>query len=226
MLFWDIKGYIKSSGINSDADYVHNRIMELSSFDLNWSPSFKQHLVNSKNHLPFSLSRFSLSVEEDLNFVFATEEGQLLRFNLQSPSEFGLMEYEHFGPITTLHQSPFFPEIFLSAGDWTINIWKSNIPIPLVTSPCANTYITAAQWSPTRPGVFFVGKANGSIEMWDFIDKSHAPSIVQNICSPSPISSLSFLSESIPDNDSSAGIQLLAVGDNQGRLHILEVPRN
>ncbi len=43
--------------------------------------------------------------------------------------------------------------------------------------------ITDAEWSPTRPGVFFISKQNGSIDIWDIVDRTHAPSLSQSISS-------------------------------------------
>ena len=43
--------------------------------------------------------------------------------------------------------------------------------------------ITDVEWSPTRPGVFFIAKQNGSIDIWDIVDRTHAPSISQSISS-------------------------------------------
>lgn len=41
--------------------------------------------------------------------------------------------------------------------------------------------ITDAEWSPTRPGVFYVSTKNGAIDIWDMIDRTHAPSVTQSI---------------------------------------------
>ena len=43
--------------------------------------------------------------------------------------------------------------------------------------------ITDAEWSPTRPGVFYISKQNGSVDIWDIIDRTHAPSLSQSISS-------------------------------------------
>ena len=43
--------------------------------------------------------------------------------------------------------------------------------------------ITDAEWSPTRPGVFYISKQNGSIDIWDIVDRTHGPSISQSISS-------------------------------------------
>lgn len=128
-------------------------------------------------------------------------------------------ELTHYGAIVSLQGSPFFPDIFLSGGDWTLNIWNVNVDQPLLTSPSAPSALTAVRWSPTRPGVIFAGREDGNIDIWDLMDKSHLPSLTQNVSS-SPITTMEFL----PSSREQA--QLLAIGDSQGRLHILEVPRS
>ncbi len=35
----------------------------------------------------------------------------------------------HFGNCVSLVQSPFFPEIFLTAGDWSLHVWQWNIDV-------------------------------------------------------------------------------------------------
>ena len=48
-------------------------------------------------------------------------------------------------------------------------------------SPCSETKYTVGYWSLTRPAVLFIGRADGSMEVWDLLEKSHEPSEVQNI---------------------------------------------
>ena len=42
---------------------------------------------------------------------------------------------------------------------------------PLLISPLSTCNLTSGEWSPTRPGVFFIGKRDGTIEIWDLIDR-------------------------------------------------------
>lgn len=49
--------------------------------------------------------------------------------------------------------------------------------------------MTAGHWSPSRPGVFFIAKVDGSVEVWDLLDKTHEPSLVQSV-SPAPITTI------------------------------------
>ena len=41
--------------------------------------------------------------------------------------------------------------------------------------------ITDAEWSPTRPGVFYISTKNGAIDVWDIIDRTDNPSLTQSI---------------------------------------------
>lgn len=44
-------------------------------------------------------------------------------------------------------------------------------------------------WSPSRPGIFYIAKVDGSIDVWDLLDKTHEPTLTQNV-SPTAITVL------------------------------------
>ncbi|UJR25204.1 hypothetical protein I4U23_006556 [Adineta vaga] len=123
------------------------------------------------------------------------------------------------GPVVGLKRSPFFKDVILIAGGWTFQIWREKVHSGslLHTSPMKEK-ITDIEWSPTRPGVFYIAKQNGSIDVWDIIDRTHAPSISQSI-SNTAVTYLSIRTISSKQ-------QLLAAGDSNGTLHILEVPQS
>ena len=79
----------------------------------------------------------------------------------------------------------------------------------------------AGRWSPTRPGVIVLSRADGLVDIWDLTDQSHKPSMSAPIAS-TKLSSMEFASRG-PSNSST--MQLLAAGDAGGNLHILEMPR-
>jgi WD40 repeat protein len=148
------------------------------------------------------------------------------------------MASDHNRPCTALVRSPFFGDMLLSVGDWNFHIWKledfsanSSTPageaakekMPIFTSPDANTYLTGGQWSPTRPGVLLISKADGCVDVWDFTDSSSRPSATL-MTTPSRITSMSFLTG--PMADKNKGQQQLAIGDVVGSLHVFDVPRN
>jgi WD40 repeat protein len=138
------------------------------------------------------------------------------------------MSKDHNRPSVSLAQSPFFPDLIVTASDWTFHLWKLNSPsqgnsdlAPIFTSPDASTYITTAKWSPTRPATLFVGKSDGCIDVWDFSDSSYKPSTTLET-TPSRITSMEFLTGKTANKKT----QLLAVGDEQGSLHVFEMQRN
>lgn len=92
---------------------------------------------------------------------------------------------------------------------------------PLFTSPLSNTYLTAGTWSPTRPAVLIVSCADGTIQAWDFTDSCSRPSLELH-ATHARVTTIEFLNSAA----STSRIQLLALGDETGTLHVFEVPRN
>ncbi|XP_041063784.1 dynein intermediate chain 3, axonemal [Carcharodon carcharias] len=123
----------------------------------------------------------------------------------------------HDGPVNTVQRSPFFTDIILTVGGWTFAIWKEGFTLgPLLHSACATKRCQTGHWSLTRPGVIIIGREDGNIDIWDLLEKTHEPSQTQNISSV-PISCIRPWIVSTRQH-------LLAVSDDFGTLHILEVP--
>lgn len=125
--------------------------------------------------------------------------------------------FAHSGTMTAVERSPFFPDVILTVGGWNFSIWKEGLTSDaLLKSGNSQVTLTGGAWSPTRPGVFFIAKHNGNIDVWDLMDRSHVPALAQNISSL-PITYI------VPWSLSSRQL-MLAAGDSGGTLHILEVP--
>ncbi|KAK6180530.1 hypothetical protein SNE40_012670 [Patella caerulea] len=123
----------------------------------------------------------------------------------------------HDGPVTTLQRSPFFKDIVLSVGGWTLALWKEGVTSGPILHSCADSVkLTGGHWSPSRPGVFFIAKSDGNVDVWDLLDKTHEASMSQSI-SGAAITTLY-------PHQVTQKQQLLAVGDNSGTLHVLEIP--
>jgi len=56
------------------------------------------------------------------------------------------------------------------------------------------------------------------VDVWDLADRSHEPSTTFNVVGGASVTSLAMFSQQ--------STQLLAAGDDQGTLHVLEIPRN
>ncbi|KAK1210332.1 DNAI3 protein, partial [Pygoscelis papua] len=122
----------------------------------------------------------------------------------------------HTETINTLQRSPFFKDIVLSVGGRNFAIWKEGVTNgPILQSSCSAGRYTAGQWSLTRPGVFFIGRDDGNIDIWDLLRKTHEPSHFQNISE----SMITVISPWI----ASPKQHFLAVSDDLGVLHVLEI---
>ncbi|ORY28245.1 WD40 repeat-like protein [Rhizoclosmatium globosum] len=139
-------------------------------------------------------------------FFTATEEGDLLFSDWvaeKSSEEKAASRVEHtysmhFGPMSDLQRSPFFPDIILSSGGWSFHVWKERVNAgPLVSSPTSAGYIISGRWSPTRPGYI-------------------SPATVQNVAS------VGISHMSIRQYPGKMGGQFVAAADDEGTLHILE----
>ncbi|KAJ3315591.1 WD repeat-containing protein 63 [Boothiomyces sp. JEL0838] len=161
-------------------------------------------------------------------FYCATEEGDLIYadWNAEKVSDEKVTRVEfaygaHYGPMSEIARSPFFPDIFLTVGGWSFHIWREKHHMgPLLSSAQASSCVTCGKWSPTRPGVFYIGRADGMLEVWDLLDKSHSPATIQNVAT-SAISTIE-----IKQYAGKGSPQFIAIGDDAGTLHILETPKN
>ncbi|XP_048034159.1 dynein axonemal intermediate chain 3 isoform X1 [Megalobrama amblycephala] len=123
----------------------------------------------------------------------------------------------HHTMINTVSRSPFFKDIILTVGSFSFAIWKEGVTSgPILLSACSKMMCTVGHWSLSRPAVFFIGKENGNIEVWDLLQNTHEPSQTQNISATSITC--------IKTSSTSAKHHLLAVSDRIGTLHILQIP--
>ena len=56
----------------------------------------------------------------------------------------------------------------VKVGDWCAKIWVEEGKTPILSTSYHEAYLTGGCWSPTRPGVFFLTRADGMINVWDY----------------------------------------------------------
>ena len=197
--------------------------------ELPWVPTLEVSLTRVDVGGTLSACRFACSPTDKLvtKCVVASLDGEVGLLDLERPDDAEQYEYckqlsaTHSSPVFTVQISPIFPEILLSVGDWTFQVWKDNGASPIFSSSPALAALTAGCWSPSRPGVLYVARADGVIEAWDFLDRSHEPSVVATIASCA-ITQLTF---QVAAGHNAQHAQL-AAGDSQGALHIIDLPRS
>ncbi|XP_044530778.1 dynein axonemal intermediate chain 3 [Gracilinanus agilis] len=180
------------------------------------------------HNLEYGLSLTLRPIEDyDTKFFIGTGDGEVIYsdWKLERDHDSGklisqkpVFQYRvHDGSIHTVQRSPFYRDIILTIGGWNIAIWKEGVcEGPLLQSCCNTKRYTAGHWSLTRPGVFFLGREDGYIDIWDLLEKTHEACQTQNIC----ITTITY----IRPWQVSAKQQFVAIADHYGTLHILEIP--
>ena len=203
--------------------------------DIVWTPKYAIRLSRLEKGGHLGCSRLSMSTNlSSTRFFCGSHDGEVAYVDFDGSNNASgggstatdaldvtkVVTDGHFGPVNALDRSPFFPDILLSVGDWTFKVWKEGKSTPIYSSPCSAAYLTTGCWSPTRPGVIYTARTDGVLEVWDLLDRSHEPSMTVSASSAS-ITALEFLKEK-----ESSMTQRMAVGDRQGVLHIMDLPRN
>eukprot|EP00026_Physarum_polycephalum_P002615 Phypoly_transcript_02622.p1 GENE.Phypoly_transcript_02622~~Phypoly_transcript_02622.p1 ORF type:complete len:855 (+),score=165.96 Phypoly_transcript_02622:154-2718(+) len=199
---------------------------EIKEMDMFWVPMHRMALTRLDAREELTLCAISLA-PTSTKFACATEDGELVLSDRAPLMEGTRVQPQitpcHHGPVKSLERSPFFDDILLTVGDWTVSVWKEGGATPLLTSPHCASEITVGQWSPTRPGVFYVGRADGFMDVWDLMDKAHIPTMSQQVA-PCALASMQFPPADMPPTLKQTN--QVVVGDSAGTLHLLEVPKN
>uniref|UniRef100_A0A8D3BUF2 Dynein axonemal intermediate chain 3 n=1 Tax=Scophthalmus maximus TaxID=52904 RepID=A0A8D3BUF2_SCOMX len=127
------------------------------------------------------------------------------------------------GPITVWSipssDRPSSKDIILTAGGFNFAIWKEGvIEGPIILSPNTEQVCTVGCWSLSRPAVFFIGKDDGSIEVWNLLEQSSEPVEAYLHVTNAKITC-------ITPWISSPKQHFLAVTDELGMVRILEIPK-
>ena len=138
-----------------------------------------------------------------------TEEGATLSF----------CESVHDGPVTTCTRSPFIDNLVLTVGGKVIALWVEELKNHPLFLKFTEVAVTCGSWSPYRPCVFHIGRADGSIEVWDLARSSDSPVFVQSI-SGKVLTSIA--DHTLPLLDSKS---LLGVGDYNKSFRLLYFPK-
>ncbi|XP_037626290.1 dynein intermediate chain 3, axonemal isoform X1 [Sebastes umbrosus] len=125
----------------------------------------------------------------------------------------------HHRLVNTVQRSPFFKDIILTTGSWNFAIWKEGVMDgPIILSPESEHVCTVGCWSLSRPAVFFIGKEDGSIEVWNLLEKISEPAQVHAHVTNAKITCIKPWTGSSKQH-------FLAVSDDLGTVRVFEIPK-
>eukprot|EP00796_Vickermania_ingenoplastis_P008397 gene8397-5879_t len=129
--------------------------------------------------------------------------------------------YAHGGPVYCVERHPLIGDVFLTCGDNGFKVWRAGLELPLYRSPTIEAGVTCAAWSPGRPAMVFIGRADGKIEVWDLLDRNNEPLLVHHMVQDA-ITTIAF--KPLPSYISSKFTQQVAIGTNLGSFHWYNLP--
>jgi len=150
--------------------------------------------------------------EAPQKYLFGTEQGYILmaqkRKTIDVHARFGFEAGKHHGPVYSIARNPAQNKVFLSVGDWSAKIWTEDLKTPIMQTRYHSAYLTDGCWSSSRPGLFYLTRIDGFLDVWDFFYRQNECAYSQKI-SDSPLTSISV-------NQS-----MVAIGDSEGTVSIM-----
>ena len=154
--------------------------------------------------------------DHPLNYLIGTEQGYIMRVNKRKNAEvnarYGIEGGKHHGPIYSIKRNPSHNKYFMSVGDWSAKIWSEDQKFPIMQTRYHNSYLTDGCWSQTRPGLFFLTRMDGFLDVWDFFYKQNEVAFSQKI-SDSVLTSISVMQS------------MCAIGDAEGTVYMQDLCR-
>ncbi|CAM9744463.1 unnamed protein product [Ascophyllum nodosum] len=163
-------------------------------------------------------------------YLVGTEQGIVMQVNLRNRKQnngisvFDMGCGKHHGSIYSIQRNPTHNKYFMTVGDWTAKIWAEDIKTPIITTKATtklqdnyhSAYLTSGCFSPTRAGVFFVTRMDGVLDIWDYFYRQNEVAYSHKVGD-------GCLSSIAVQGNAQAGGKLVAVGDVNGTVSLLEV---
>lgn len=164
-------------------------------------------------------TRLDNSTEQPMKVLVGTEQGyvyQVIRKGAEGniSNRFGAEGGKHHGPIFAIQRNPAqnLNKYFMTIGDWTAKMWADDLKTPLITTRYHDAYLTDGCWSSTRPGIFFLTRSDGWIDIWDYYYRQN------EICFSQKISDYSLTCMAVKPKTAD-----ILIGDASGSVTLLEM---
>jgi dynein intermediate chain 2 len=166
-------------------------------------------------------------------YLMGTERGSIMlgtkkpkkNCEINYNTSYGLEMGRHLGPVYSLMRNPMYPRYFMSVGDWSVNIWEEEEKTPIIKTRYHPSYLTDGCWAPNRPGLFFVTRRDGWLDIWDYFYRQNEVALSHKVAD----ASLTCLKLNTVTGSSQIGVhhpnvgKYCAIGDSDGTITLLEL---
>lgn len=147
-------------------------------------------------------------------FLCGTDTGLVINVNRKgkTPNEiFSVIMETQTGQIKKVQRSPSTSKIFLSCGDWSINLWSDDVRTQPILTGTKQRYVTNdISWSPTRVSSYMTVSNDGMFKFYDFL-RSYKDPVEKLQISKNPVLKLKCHDDG----------HLVACGDNKGSIVVI-----
>jgi dynein intermediate chain 2 len=151
-----------------------------------------------------------------MKYMIGTEQGYIIQASKRKQAEvsmrFGMEGGRHHGPVYSMQRNPAHLKYFLTIGDWSAKIWSEDIKSPIMQTRYHQSYLTDGCWSPTRPGIFYLTRMDGFLDVWDIFYRQNEVAYSQKI-SDAVLTSISVMGS------------MAAIGDSDGTVSMMQLCR-
>lgn len=152
-------------------------------------------------------------------FLCGTDTGLVINVNRKGKTQQETMSSvfkTHLGPVKAVHRSPLTSKMFITCGDWRVNIWSDDVlSSPIICGTSHRYKINDVAWATQRISSYMSIGADGMFRFWDLLRKYSEP------INTFPVSEYSLLKLK-PHEEG----RLVAVGDTSGSIYILSLSDN
>ncbi|XP_067634187.1 dynein axonemal intermediate chain 3 [Eurosta solidaginis] len=124
----------------------------------------------------------------------------------------------HDGPVVALKKNPFYPVVFVSIGRTIFAVWMEHFNYTPIFWRKRATDLTAVAWSKARPGVLFLTRIDGNMEVWDILSRDD-DACYNNIIGGGIISAVS-------EHRLAEPVKLLGIGDYNSSFRMMKLPKS
>eukprot|EP00747_Dinoflagellata_sp_TGD_P086147 gnl/TRDRNA2_/TRDRNA2_163163_c0_seq2.p2 gnl/TRDRNA2_/TRDRNA2_163163_c0~~gnl/TRDRNA2_/TRDRNA2_163163_c0_seq2.p2 ORF type:complete len:573 (+),score=135.62 gnl/TRDRNA2_/TRDRNA2_163163_c0_seq2:78-1796(+) len=199
LLFWDVRNLSEATDECTLTDGGKEEPMTLGGVSLEWMQEAgpTKYLVGTEHGIILSAQKKPKKAVEVGTWFGSEDRGGYGR---------------HFGPVYSCKRNPFHVKFFLTVGDWCAKMWMEELKGPMLQTPYYPAFLSAASWSPTRAGVFFLSRHDGRLDTWDYFYRMNEVSLSHKV-SDCSLTSLSMQAQG----------NLMAVGDSDGVITLLQL---
>jgi len=166
-------------------------------------------------------------------YLMGTEKGSIMlatkkpkkNCEINFNTSYGIELGRHLGPVYSIQRNPVFPRFFMSVGDWSVNVWEEEEKTPIIKTRYHPSYLTDGCWAPNRPGLFFVTRRDGWLDIWDYFYRQNEVALSHKVAD----ASLTCMKLNNVTGAGQVGVQHMnvgkyaAIGDSDGTITLLEL---